>query len=90
MRNVLLLVLLAACATPQRRVEYALFEPLPGDDVFALAIGHWQAETRLEDLVAEVADLRAELKGDRPPQPSEARGGSALGVDPSRDMIAFA
>lgn len=78
----LVLVCLAACAAPAPAppVRYALFEPLPADDVFAPAIEHWQAESRLEDLTAELAELRASMRGEAPPPVVEPEGTSALGL----------
>jgi len=69
-----LAAVLQACATAPEPRQYALFEPVADDDVFAPAIGHWQAETRLEELTDEVAVLRARLAGD---------GASAAGPEPT-------
>jgi hypothetical protein len=80
MRLAIVLAGLLACATPPHAPEYALFEPLPGDDAFAPAIEHWQAESRLEALTAEVAELRAQMAGANPPPVTEPDGDSALGA----------
>ncbi len=79
MWRVLATLWLAACATPSEPAGYQLFVPLQGDDAFAPAIEHWQAETRLEGLTAEVAELRAQLRGEIPPPVTEPGGASALG-----------
>ena len=79
MRRVLAILWLVACATPPEPVGYELFVPLSGDDAFAPAIEHWQAETRLEGLAAEVADLRAQLRGEIPAPLALPVGESALG-----------
>ncbi len=79
MWRVLATLWLAACATSPEPAGYDLFVPLPDDDAFAPAIEHWQAETRLEGLAAEVALLRAQLRGEIPPPLTERGGASALG-----------
>ncbi len=82
-----LAALLQACATAPGLRHYALFEPVVEGDVFAPAIRHWQAETRLEELTDELALLRARLAPDgaapaalHEPASREPEGESPLGT----------
>ncbi len=68
--------LLAACASVPQPLNYDLFVPVAEGDEYAPAIQHWQAESRLEDLSAEVAELRAKLSGNALPLPGAGDAGA--------------
>ncbi len=72
--------LLAACASVPQPLHYDLFVAVAEGDAYAPAIQHWQAESRLEDLSAEVAELRAKLSGNALPPPGT--GDAGAGVTP--------